>query len=567
MARKPSNLIYGEDARPPLLALLTLAVQHSILIMMLLVYPIVVAAAVGLPPHEARALVAASILAAGIGTIVQCWPSRLGSGYLAVHTSNPVYIPAMIQAGMAGGPALMAGMTICGGVIGILVSRVLRPLRRLLPAEVCGVSVFLLGVSLVVPGLDRAMSAAGVGGVLHFETVVVAAATLGLILAISIFGKGLVRFLSVPIGAGVGWGLALALDVGASVPPGLYDLPLIGFPIGGHGGWHVDATLLPAVVLAALITSIDNFGLMLALQRMNDADWRRADIPGAARGVQAEGIGNVINGLLGSFPTGVSSSNVALCFATGVTARIVGIAAGGVLIIASFSPRIAGAFTAIPPAVIGAILLYAAAYMIASGMELILSRRLSERRVTVVGLSTIAGLSVLAVPGVYSDLPEVVRPLFSTPLTIGTVSAILLNLLLQIGISRAASVTVPPGADLFELVQEFLERQGEAWGARRDVIAAAIPTTALALDAVVDSGLAKGSIELNARFDETNLDLDIVYPGDPLEIPTSQPSPESLFADDRAIARFVGWTLSQLADGIRLRHQEGTQTVALRFDH
>ena len=51
--------------------------------------------------------------------------------------------------------------------------------------------------------------------------------------------------------------------------------------------------------------------------------------------------------------------------------------------------------------------------------------------------------------------------------------------------------------------RDLLERQGDAWGTRRDVIATAIPVVARALELLSDSGIAQGPIDLRARFDET----------------------------------------------------------------
>ena len=106
---------------------------------------------------------------------------------------------------------------------------------------------------------------------------------------------------------------------------------------------------------------------------------------------------------------GSSSANLGLAHATGVAARRVGVAAGILLILVAFLPQFAQLIMLLPAAVIGAIMIYTAAYMMVSGMELILSRLLNGRRRATVGFSVaayrrIGGLEILAVTGLLVGL-------------------------------------------------------------------------------------------------------------------------------------------------------------------
>jgi hypothetical protein len=327
-----------------------------------------------------------------------------------------------------------------------------------------------------------------------------------------------------------------------------------------------DLAFVPAILLGAFIAAIDTLGLMISVQRMNDADWRRADLQGAARGMVADGASCTVSSVLGGMPTHISSSNVGLAFATGATARIIATATGCMLIVAALCPRVAATATMVPLPVLGAIILYSAAYLITSGMELILSRRLSERRVFMVGLSIIAGISLLVVPLVFRGVPAVLAPFFGSPLSLSAIVALLLNLLFQIGISRQATLAMPAGANPFLAVHEFLDRQGELWGARRDVIVSASRTAALAVEAILESGLARRN-RLDVQFDETHLDVAVVYDGTAIERPSAQPAPEALLGDEREVGRYVGWTLGQLSDRLELRSDGSRQTVLIRFEH
>ncbi|BBK36633.1 xanthine/uracil permease [Allostella sp. ATCC 35155] len=545
---------------------LLLAFQHAVLILMFVAYPLIVAAGAGFSPEATRDFVTATILAMGIGTMLQAW-SRFGSGYLLVHNPNPIHIPVLIQAGAVGGAALIATLGLFSAAVQASMGRIIRPLRRLLPAEVCGVTVTMLGVSLIVPGLERALELSPDRATFQPDSLLVAAVSLALMLGVAIFARGRVRLFSLPIGIAVGWIVAAAVGLDTHAPRvEIGALPWIDIPLR-LPSFAFDAAFVPAILLGAFIAAIDTLGIMISIQRMNDADWRRADLRGAARGMVADGASCTVSSLLGGMPTHISSSNVGLAFATGTTARIVATATGAMLILAALCPRVAAAATMVPQPVLGAIILYSAAYLITSGMELILSRRLSERRVFVVGLSIIAGISLLVIPQVFRGVPAILAPLFGSPLSLSAISALLLNLVFQIGISRRAELSMPAAAHPFLAVQAFLDRQGELWGARRDVIIAAARTTALAAEAILEAGLARDGVRLDAQFDETHLDIAVVYQGTAIEQPTAQPSPEALLGDEREVGRYVGWTLGQLSDALELRSDGDRQTVFIRFEH
>ncbi|WP_454914809.1 uracil-xanthine permease family protein [Xanthobacter sediminis] len=567
-ARRPSSLVYGLNDPMPPSSLVPLAAQHAMLAVTFLIYPILAATEARLPADQVSAMLSACALSIGLATIVQCMRSRFGSGYLAVHIPAAGAIPLAVQAMMLGGLGLLAATTFAVGVAQIFVARLVRPLRVLLPPEVCGVAVTMLGVSLAGPALRRALGVE-TGATLQVVSGAVAtsAITLGLIVAITVFAPRRLKLFAVFTGAGVGWVLAALLHTNH---PGAADAiaaaPLLAWPQLTLPALRLDISLFPLMALLVVMNLVDVLSVTVSLEKMNDADWRRADMRAAQRAVTACGIGNMLNGLTGGFQAGLSSSSVGLAFATQATSRVIGIVAGALIFAIAFFPKAIVALTLIPSPVIGGILLYTAAYLVVAGMDLIVSRRLSERRVFVVGLSVLAGLSVALLP-LKDQLPVALQPLFSTPLTVAACSAILLNLLFRIGIARETGEEVPAGAHAFPFARDFLERQGDLWGARRDVIAAAIPIVAQALELVTDSGIAKGPVELRARFDEAHLDVYLLYDGEIVQPPRERPAPEALLGDAKEVAAFTAYMLQRLSDHVRFGRSQGRARIALRFDH
>jgi NCS2 family nucleobase:cation symporter-2 len=105
---------------------------------------------VGGSQAAAVAFVLGSMLAGGLGTILQALVhGPVGSGYLCPNLTGPAFVPASLMAARSGGLALVCGMTVVAGVFQVLLSRTIRHLRALLPPEVTGVIVLMVGLSLV----------------------------------------------------------------------------------------------------------------------------------------------------------------------------------------------------------------------------------------------------------------------------------------------------------------------------------------------------------------------------------------------------------------------------------
>lgn len=84
MARKPPNLIYGVDDTLPLSVVLLLGLQHLVIASGASVFAVAIVREIDGTIEQAQLLVQASLLAAGIGTMLQALRNGLvGSGYLS----------------------------------------------------------------------------------------------------------------------------------------------------------------------------------------------------------------------------------------------------------------------------------------------------------------------------------------------------------------------------------------------------------------------------------------------------------------------------------------------------
>jgi NCS2 family nucleobase:cation symporter-2 len=156
---------------------------------------------------------------------------------------------------------------------------------------------------------------------------------------------------------------------------------------------------------------------------------------------------------------------------------------------------------------------------------------------------------------------------FSSSLVLGTFTALLLNLVFRLGVRRTQKLAVDPRNVDPVAIETFMETQGAAWGARRDVIDRAGFDLQQSIETIVDACAPSGPLEVEASFDEFNLDLRVSYDGPPLQLPERRPTNEEIMASDEGARRLAGFLLRKYADRIESTHKAGRSTILFHFDH
>src|SRR5262249_2809815 len=249
-------------------------------------------------------------------------------------------------------------------------------------------------------------------------------------------------------------------------------------------------------------------------------------------GILAGALCTTAAGLGGGLGQSTFSSNVGLSMATGATSRSIALPIGVILILLAFLPKLAALFAAIPAPVMGAVLVYVACFMILGGMQVLTSRMLDARKIFVIGIALVFGLSVEMVPGLYRGLPASIQPLFASSLSLSTVLVVLLNLLMRIGISRSRSIEFSPRTEI-AMVTRFMEEQGATWGMRREVAMSATDAINECLISIGHLGVTS-PVRVTARFDEFTLNVVLRYQGPEVTLAFTPPSPDELVSDPTA---------------------------------
>ena len=565
--KRPPDLVYGVDDRPPLLITLFNGLQHVGIIAINLVYPLVIFKIAGVPASTTAELLSIGLVVLGIGTLIQSWRGTpVGSGFMCPTTFTATYFSASALAVKAGGLPLLFGMTLFAGCLEAVISRTLSRLRAFLPTELSGFVVFMIGIAAGIAGV-RTVFGANAPPMRDGEWLV-AALTLGIMVALNIWGKGAIKMLCALIGLGAGYAAALATGLFDSAQSAsLTATPWLALPRPALTGWSFDITLAITFAIASLAAAMKAVGTIAMCQRMNDADWARPEPRAVARGVLGDGITTALAGLAGAFGTNTATPSVGVAAATGIGSRYVAYAAGAIFIALGFLPKIAAMLAIMPRAVMAASLLFASCFIIVNGLQVMASRMLDIRRTLTIGLAVIAGTAVDIFPAMAQSAPTVLAPLLASSLAFATVIALSLNLLFRIGVKKTVTLTVERDALGNTAISDFLRTHGAAWGARAEIIARASFAANQLVEAVADHGWREGPLTLQASYDEFNLDLHASYTGTPLMFPDKRPTEQDIIEADDGMSRLAGYLLRHNADRIRAEAKGAQAHIWFHFDH
>jgi NCS2 family nucleobase:cation symporter-2 len=315
-----------------------------------------------------------------------------------------------------------------------------------------------------------------------------------------------------------------------------------------------------------LSSALKTSGDLTICEKISDADWKRSDMKRGSAAVLCMGVSSFFSALLGGFALGSSSSNVGLSAATGAVSSRIGTACGVILIALAFFPKLVALIAAAPPPVVGAMFLLVVSYNLIAGMQIIMSRMMEARHTYIIGMSLLFGLTADAIPGAFQGLPEWLRTLLSSGLTLATIMVVVLNLVFRIGTSKKHSIVVQPNSDEVDHLYEFLEESGSEQGARREIVDRSVGALVEAYELVSGEGLADGPITVDAIFDEFYLDLVVRYQGRLPDQESGTLASHLALAEHNASA-LASMLLHRLADRVRMRRSGGSCEIELHFEH
>ncbi len=559
-------MVYGVDERPPAMLTIVTAIQHVGVIAMFLIYPLVVSSQAQLGAEEVINILQMGMLVLAAAVLLQGLPAGpVGSRFLAPSIFTGVFLAPTRMAVNVGGMPLVWGMTIFAGAIEVLLSRIWSRLRVFIPPEAAGLVVSLVGIIIGLAALHLIVDHT-TDGMMTPEDGTVAAVSLGVMVGLNIWNKGKLRLLCILIGMLAGYAAGAA--IGQITPTDIATVmsrPIFSIPKVQYLRWTFDWSMVIPFAVSGLAAAMSATAVITTYQRLNDADWVRPEPTSLTRGLLGEGIANMLAGLLGTVGLTISTANVGLVAATGVSSRIISYAIAAILAIFAFQPIVIGFFTIMPRAVMASVLLFTAVFIIIGGFNIIASRILDARRTIVVGTGLLTFIFVTVAPKAFTDVPDWAHPLVTSPLVLATLVTLVLNGIFRLGIRRSVVMTIDPAAADYTAVARFIEQSAGMWGARRDIMTRASFAAHQAVEAVVEHCSPRGPITLRASFDEFDVDLQVSFFGTELEFPDQPPSRQELVASEDGQRRLAGYLIRRQADSVSTI--SGESAFSLHFKH
>lgn len=450
---------YDFEGRLPLAQAIPLGLQHVLAMFVGNLTPILIitnlCAALGGGADFAAiqvSLLQNAMLVAGLVTLVQLYavgpvggkvPIIMGtsSGFIGVFQS----VVNVMGGGVAAYAAIM-GASILGGLFETVLGAFLKPLRRFFPAVVTGTVVLSIGLSLISVGVGSfggGTSAADYGSL---ENLLIGLAVMVIVLALKHGAKGMAGSSCILIGIICGYVICGVLGL---------VLPTTGVTADGveytkawalnwdkvlEADWFAVPQLMPVkpvfdlrailpVMVMFIVTAVETVGDISGVTEGGMG--REATDTELSGGVICDGLGSSFAALFGVLPNTSFSQNVGLVTMTRIVNRMA-LACGAVfLVLCGLLPKLAALVSIMPQSVLGGAAVIMFSSIVMSGIQLITSKPLTPRSMSIVAVALGLGYGLGANSAVLVGLPQWVQLVFGgSGIVPAAFVAIVMNLLL-----------------------------------------------------------------------------------------------------------------------------------------
>ncbi|MFJ3077128.1 MULTISPECIES: nucleobase:cation symporter-2 family protein [Pseudomonas] len=393
--------------------------------------PLIIGQAAGLTPAEIGLLIAASLFAGGLATLLQTLgipffgcqlPLVQGVSFAGVAT-----MVAIIGSDGRGGLASVFGAVIVASLIGLLITPLFSRIIKFFPPLVTGIVITTIGLTLMPVTARWAMGgnsqAADFGST---SNIALAAFTLATVLLLSKLGNASISRLSILLAMVIGTLVATAF--GMTDFSQVWQGPIVALPqVLPLGAPHFELAAILSMLIVIVVTMVETSADILAVGEIigTKVDSRRL-----GNGLRADMISSVLAPFAGSFTQSAFAQNVGLVAVTGVKSRYVVASAGLILLTLGLLPVMGRLIAAVPTSVLGGAGVVLFGTVAASGI-----RTLSQvdyrnnMNLIIVATSIGFGMVPIAAPGFYHHFPAWVETIFHSGISSAAIMAILLNLL------------------------------------------------------------------------------------------------------------------------------------------
>ncbi|GAB5901855.1 MULTISPECIES: solute carrier family 23 protein [Mycolicibacterium] len=468
--RNQKRRTHPVDEVLPIGKLATYGLQHVVAFYAgAVLVPIIIAGAIDLPQADLVKLITADLFTCGIASIIQAVGFRkIGVRLPLLQGVTFAGVSPIIAIGLAhggGGASLLYvyGAVIVAGVFTFLIAPIFIRLLRFFPPVVTGTLITIIGLCLVPVGAHDAVTNPHTGEIDagNVRWFLYALGTIAIIVAMQRLFRGFLATIAVLLGLVIGCVVAYLLGdmdfdkVGEASTFGFTQPFLFGMP-------KFDFVACLTMIIVLMITAVESTGSTIATGEIVGKRVKPSDIGNVLR---ADGLATVIGGVFNSFPYTAFSENVGLVRLTGVKSRWVVAAAGAIMILLGFLPKVAAVVSSIPNPVLGGAALTLFATVAVVGIQTLGKVDFTDHRNLIIVTTSFAlALWVTSYPEVAKAMPSGIDLLFGSGISIGAVAAILLNVVFFHTGSRGPRVAGGGSITLDEVNAMTRERFTEVFG-------------------------------------------------------------------------------------------------------
>ncbi|BDR56268.1 nucleobase:cation symporter-2 family protein [Xylocopilactobacillus apis] len=391
--------------------------------------PLLIGGALGFNAAQMTYLVSADIFMCGIATLLQIKRTPLtGIGLPVVLGCAVEYVAPLQQIGKTLGPGYMYGGIIAAGIFIFLISGVFAKLRKFFPPLVTGSLITLVGFTLIPVAFQNI--GGGDGTSKNFGApinLLLGLITALVIICINIWGRGFIQQISVLLGILVGSIVAACLgQIGFESVSSAhwFQIPRLFYFSIPKFEWSSIATM----ILAAFTCMIESTGVYFALSEVVGQKLNERDL---ADGYRSEGLAAILGGLFNTFPYSTFSQNVGIVQLSGIKTLKPVYYSSFFLIILGMIPKVGAIANLIPTSVLGGAMLVMFGMVGAQGIKMLSAVEMTTKNLLVIAISVGLGLGVTTQPQLFHFLPASIQTILSNGMVIGSITAVIMNLLLN----------------------------------------------------------------------------------------------------------------------------------------
>ena len=399
------------DERLPLLQTIPLSLQHLFAMF----------GSTVLVPFLLHVDPATALFMNGIGTILYLLickgrlPAYLGSSFAFISPVLAVCATSGMDYGDAQGGFIVFGVSFI--VLAGIVNKVgTRWIDVLFPPAAMGAVVAIIGLELAPLAMTMSGYLGEASGMTNETAMIISTFTLIVTLLATVLGRGFIGI--IPILIGVISGYILSWFMGVVDFSVVETTPWISVPTFYEPKFNLSAIMM--IMPALFVVFAEHLGHLFVT---SDIVGRNLiEDPGLHRSLFADGLSNVLSGLVGSTPNTTYGENMGVLAITGVYSTWVIGGAALLAVIFSFVGKIAALIHGIPVPVMGGVCILLFGFIAASGIRMLVEKHVDYTRsknLILTAVTMICGLSGATI---------VVGPVQLKGMGLATVVAMILSL-------------------------------------------------------------------------------------------------------------------------------------------